>query len=467
MPSLRERYEKPAIIRHQMGALNGYARPRPTLPGGRIDGILAEELVAAHGSPLFVVSEGELRRRYREMQRAFSLRYPRATIAYSYKTNYLSAICATLHQEGAWAEVVSGYEYGIAEELGVPGPRIVFNGPLKRPDELERAIAAGSMINVDSYEEIAAIEAIGAKRDCPVPVGIRVNMLLNDPPWDRFGFNLESGQAMEAVRRVASSDHLRLRGLHTHVGTYVTDVNTYKTAATKIADFCSAIHRASDTVLEYLDFGGGYASHNRLHGQWLPVDHVVPTLDQYAEALTSGLLNATFPADRMPRLILEPGRALVDEAVHMLTSVVSSKRLSDGRRALVLDAGVNVLPTTYWYRHEFLAVRESEGVTEEVNLYGPMCMNIDCLQISAQLPPMRAGELIMVKNIGAYNFSQSMQFIQLRPAVVMVGDGGVEVIRRPETGGYVRLLENVPERLRSARPASATSQEGRKEGALS
>jgi len=187
----------------------------------------------------------------------------------------------------------------------------------------------------------------------------------------------------------------------------------------------------------------------------MPVDHVVPSLDRYAEALTSGLLSGSFPAARLPRLFLEPGRALVDEAVQLLTSVVSCKRLSDGKRAVVLDAGVNIMPTAYWYRHEVVAVKESAGVLEEVNLYGPMCMNIDCLQQGASLPPLRAGDLLVVRNVGAYNLAQSMQFIQLRPAVVMVGDGGIEVIRRPETGQYVRMLEDVPERLKAGAPVRA------------
>jgi diaminopimelate decarboxylase len=444
---VRERYEKPALIRHRLGHLNGWALPQNTLADGRIDGFSAHDLVERHGSPLFVVSEGELRRRYRELERAFSLRYPRVTVAYSYKTNYLSAICAVLHQEGAWAEVVSGFEYEIAEALRVPGDRIVFNGPLKRRAELEKAIAAGSMINVDSTEEIALIEAIARARGEIVPLGIRVNMLLNDPPWDRFGFNVENGQAAAAAARVASSPCLRLAGLHAHLGTYLTEVEMYARAAARVAELCASLRHGSGIELEYLDFGGGYASRNRLHGQCLPVDHVVPGLDRYAEALTGALLRGGFPADRLPRLIVEPGRALVDEAVQLLTRVISCKQLADGRRAVVLDAGVNVLPTAYWYRFEVVAVKEAASVTEEVSLFGPMCMNIDCLQQAAALPPLRGGDLLMVRKVGAYNFAQSMQFIQLRPAVVMLGDGGVEVIRDAETAQYARQLENVPGRL--------------------
>lgn len=450
MSSVRERYEKPVLIRHRMGALNQYARPQMTLSDGRIEGFSVADLVARHGSPLFVVSEAELRRRYREMMRAFSLRYPRVTIGYSFKTNYLSAICAVLRQEGAWGEVVSGFEYDIAESLGIPGSEIIFNGPLKRRHELEKAIAAGAMVNVDSLEEVALIESIAAARGERVPIGMRVNMVLNDQPWDRFGFNLENGDAKQMASRIASSPHLRLVGLHTHCGTYVTDVNTYAKAATKIADFCNELRQSSGIEMSYLDFGGGYAARTQLHGQSLPIDHVVPSIDRYAEALSSALLRGGFPADRLPRLILEPGRHLTAEAMHLITSVVSCKRLSDGRRGVVLDAGVNILPTSYWYRFDVMAVKDAASITEEVNLYGPMCMNIDCLQQSVPLPPLSAGDLLVVKNVGAYNLAQSMQFIQLRPAVVMLGDGGVEVVREAETGSYVRQLDHVPTRLKSA-----------------
>lgn len=447
--SLR-RYEKPTIVEHPMGHLNPFAHPRPVLPGGRIDGVRVRDLLDTYGSPLFVLSESELRRRYRDMQRAFSLRYPKVTIAYSYKTNYLATVCSILHQEGAWAEVVSGTEYEFAQQLGVPGHQIIFNGPMKSVSELERAIVAESIINADSLEEIRRVEAIASRLQRRVKLGIRINMVLSDNPWDRFGFNLESGAALEAARRVASSEHLTLAGLHTHIGTYITDVRQYERAATRFAEFCEVLQQQGGITIEYLDFGGGFASKNRLHGQWLPVEQVVPTMDAYAEALTSGLLKARFAPDAMPRIFLEPGRALIDEPMHLLCSVVSSKRLSDGRRGVVVDAGINLLPCVYWYRYEIVAAGDFSGPSEEVNLYGNMCMNIDCLQTEVSLPPLHEGDALVVKHVGAYNLAQSMQFIQPRPAVVMLGSAGVEVVRQAESASFLRQLDVVPERLRGA-----------------
>ena len=124
-------YEKPTIIRHTVGLANKFGRAPNAIPFPRVDGVPIRSLLQQYGSPLFIVSEQTLRRKYRDMKRAFSLRYPKVQISYSYKTNYLSAICATFQDEGVYAEVVSGFEYEIAKSLNVKGENIIFNGPHK------------------------------------------------------------------------------------------------------------------------------------------------------------------------------------------------------------------------------------------------------------------------------------------------------------------------------------------------
>ncbi|MDP2954718.1 MAG: diaminopimelate decarboxylase, partial [Chloroflexota bacterium] len=181
-------------------------------------------------------------------------------------------------------------------------------------------------------------------------------------------------------------------------------------------------------------------------------EQLTPSFDQYAEAICPALLRGPFRSMETPLLIMEPGRSLVDEAMYLLTSVVSTKRLASEQKGVVIDAGVNLLPTSYWYRHEIQVAQEvgnpsAGSVTEPVNIYGPLCMQIDVLQIGTNLPSLRRGDILVVKNVGAYNFSQSMQFIQPRPAVVLVKDGETEYLRLPETSEYLRQLEKVPERL--------------------
>lgn len=453
----RKPYEKPTIVRHRAGTMNKFGGMQSGMPFSKIDGVPVRDLAARYGSPLYVFSEGGLRRAYRDLQKAFALRYPKVQIAYSYKTNYLAALCALFHQEGAWAEVVSGFEYELALALNVPERQIIFNGPNKTEAELARAAAGGARIHADSYEEIEALERLAASTGKTIPIGLRVNMQLPTPLWDRFGFNLESGQAFDAARRAVAGGRLALTSLHTHIGTFVTETAAYRKAVEKLADFAAQLSEELKITLDAIDLGGGFASHATLHTQWLPPDDVVPSPDEYAEAICPPLLSGPFKPNAMPLLILEPGRALVDEAGYLIASVVSSKRLpATQQKAVVLDAGVNLLPTSYWYRLD-VSPAEPRGVTlESVSLYGPLCMQIDCLRQNVSLPPLRRGDLVVFKGIGAYNLSQSMQFIQPRPAAVLVGDGTVEVIRRPEDTAHLRSLDEVPARFAGEQPARAT-----------
>jgi len=447
-----EVYDKPTIIKHSLGLVNKFGKVSSASPHGSIDGFLLSQLIEQYGSPLWVVSEATLHRRYLEMYRAFSLRYPKVAIAYSYKTNYLSGICSIFHKEGAWAEVVSGFEYDIALDLGVPGEQIVFNGPCKTREQLERAAEMGSMINIDSHDELYLLEEIALARGEPIELGVRINMELYQPSWDRFGFNLESGQALDACKRVISSEGLRLVGLHIHVGTFITDVNIYHQMAEKLISFCYRLQDEHGVVFKYLDVGGGYASNNTIHSQLVSGQYVNPTVEQFAEAICPSILRGPFKTHGMPRLILEPGRILVDDAMYLLTSVVAMKTLPYGNRTVVLDAGVNLLPLCGYFRYDIHAAKgtpelSDDGLLEEVNLYGPLCMQADCIRLGIALPPLRKGDILVVRNVGGYSFSMSMQFIQPRPAVILVSDEQVEYLRLPETTEYIRHLERIPDRV--------------------
>jgi diaminopimelate decarboxylase len=133
----------------------------------------------------------------------------------------------------------------------------------------------------------------------------------------------------------------------------------------------------------------------------------------------------------------------------LISTVIAGKRQPDGQRGLILDAGVNLLFTSFWYNHTVLPAQEARGVPEPTTLYGPLCMNIDVLRDVVKLPPMAAGEQLVFHNVGAYNITQWMQFITLRPAVVMIGaHGDPAVIRAAETVEQLSSHEKVPEWLR-------------------
>ncbi|MBE0652487.1 MAG: diaminopimelate decarboxylase, partial [Bacteroidales bacterium] len=347
------RYERPVIKKLETNMPNKYGLRTEYQAMTHIDGVAVKDLIKEHGSPLFVISEQTIRRVYREAKKAFKTRYPKVQFAWSYKTNYLDAICRVFHQEGSWAEVVSGFEYDKAIRNGVDGTKIIFNGPDKTEKDLEKAIQNESLIHIDHLDELYSIIELATKMDKRPKVAIRINMDTGVyPMWDRFGFNYENGQAWDALNKIMRSDKLDLVGLHCHIGTFMLSASAYASAAYKLADLALGVKKKYKHDIKYIDLGGGFASKNTLKGSYLPGSDINPTFDDFAEAISSALINSDFEPDNMPLLILETGRALIDEAGYLLGSVISNKRSSTGKRTTIIDIGVNILFTSFWYDHK-------------------------------------------------------------------------------------------------------------------
>jgi diaminopimelate decarboxylase len=241
------------------------------------------------------------------------------------------------------------------------------------------------------------------------------------------------------------SDSLELIGLHCHIGTFMLSAQAYGIAASKMADLLVHVHKKFDHQIKYIDMGGGFASTNTLKGSYLQGMDISPSFDDYAEAISSALLNSDLDPDNMPLLILETGRALVDNAGYIAGTVLSNKRLSDGRRATIVDFGVNILFTSYWYNHRVSPVQDFSHYTEDTVIFGPLCMNIDVIRESVSLPILKKGDHLVVHHVGAYNMTQWMQFITLRPRILLIDTKSeVHVIREKESPDYISQLENVP-----------------------
>jgi diaminopimelate decarboxylase len=448
---MKKLYEKPVINKVQTGFMNKFGKSPLYMRRIRteIDGVSIEELVNKYGSPLFVISEKKLRQQYRKIYNAFASRYPNVQFGWSYKTNYLQAVCATLHQEGAIAEVVSAFEYEKARKLGIEGKDIIFNGPHKTLDILEVAAKEGAKIHIDHFDEIIDLETVADKIGRPIKVAIRLNMDTGIyPQWSRFGFNIENGQAMEAVKRIANSGKLILNGLHTHIGTFILEPMAYAKEVEKMVKFGYEVEDKFGFKIEYIDIGGGLPSKIKLKGTYLPPDIAIPPIDEYAEKITEALYTNLKPGD-FPTLYLETGRAIVDEAEYLITTVFASKRLPDGRKAYIVDAGVNILFTAFWYKFNVEIDREVQGINEPSVIYGPLCMNIDVLDDNILLPPLERGTRLIFSPVGAYNNTQWMQFIEYRPNVVMVmEDGSVEVVREKEDLTDIERRERLPDKLK-------------------
>jgi diaminopimelate decarboxylase len=280
-------------------------------------------------------------------------------------------------------------------------------------------------------------------------VAIRVNMDTGIyPMWDRFGFNYENGQAWDVLNKIMMSKKMDLVGLHCHIGTYMMIAAPYGVAASKLADLAVGLQQKYNHSIKYIDMGGGFASKNTLKGAYLPGSDTNPTFDDYAEVITSALLNSNINPDKLPTLILETGRALIDDAGYLLGTVIANKRSSLGRRNTILNIGVNILFTSFWYAHKLTPAQDFSHYTEDTTIYGPLCMNIDVIRENINLPLLNAGDNVVIHQVGAYNMTQWMQFITLRPVVVMITENrDVEVIRKGEKMNSISDYEEIPKHL--------------------
>lgn len=446
----KQKYERPFIKKLNAGLMNKFGTRTEFAPHTHIDGVAVKDLIKDYGSPLFVISEKQIRKNYQNAVRAFKTRYPKVQFAWSYKTNYMNAVCNVFHQEGSWAEVVSGFEYRKAKGNGVPADKIIFNGPDKSLEDLKMAVDDNALIHIDHFDELYMLTELVSGGSKKARVAIRVNMDTGVyPMWDRFGFNYESGQAWNAINKIMAAENLELVGLHSHIGTFMLTPNAYAVAATKLGDLAMNVKYRYNKNIQYLDLGGGFPSANTLKGSYLPGADIVPSIDDFAEAITNAILSQGYKPDELPLLVLETGRLLIDDAGYLLGSVIANKRLSDGRRATILDFGVNLLFTSFWYDHKISPAQEFTHHTEDMVLYGPLCMNIDVVRETVNLPLLNKGDHLVVHKVGAYNMTQWMQFIQMRPKIVMIDmNGKPHVIRQHETLEYLQQLEEVPEHLK-------------------
>lgn len=466
------------LISNELGRLgseaaadrNFYARGMHVRSIFEIDGCPVRDLVGKFGSPLFVFSEHCLREKAKCLRDGFRGRYPDTTFAWSYKTNYLSAVCGVLHQEGWIAEVVSDFEYQKARKQGIPGKDIVFNGPCKPRAILKTAIREGALIQIDHWEELCLIEELVAEVEAPVAVGMRVWLDAGiKPVWSKFGFSIESGEAGRAAAKILSNPKLTLHTLHTHIGTYVLEPKAYGVAARKLVALREQIRVEHDHLVPCLNLGGGFPSLSLLHGMVGNPEQFVPPIEHYADEITSVLND--LPVRQRPQLRLETGRFLVDEAGYLLTSVIAIKGIrhptvsgaewtardykeqmvlgEEAKASYLIDAGVNLLYTGAWYQINVYPERDTGEPLVPARLYGPLCMAIDVVRYSVDLPPLDVGDILALHPVGAYNLTQSMQFISYRPAVVMISEKGeAELIRKREVLEDVDGPECLPERLK-------------------
>jgi len=396
--------------------------------GGRlyIEGVPAQALAGRFGTPLYVYSRAAILGRYEALRRAFG---PRALVCYALKANSNGAVCRVLSAQGAGADIVSGGELVRALAAGFPAERIVFSGVGKTAEELALGLRRGVLtFNVESEEELDALEAAARRLKKRAPVSVRLNPDVDagTHPHITTGraenkFGVDSRTALALLERAHKSPWLRVRGVQCHIGSQITALAPYARAAASVARMIAALEKKGIGV-ELADFGGGLGI--SYDGE--------KTID--AAGLAKTLKAALKPWPRV-RLLVEPGRFLVADAGALLTTVLYRKR-TPRRRFIVVDAAMNDLarPALYGAHHPIVPVSKNGKRTVKADVVGPICESGDFLARGRALPPVERGDVLAVLKAGAYGFSMSSQYnSRPRAAEALVAGGGARLIRRRET----------------------------------
>lgn len=397
---------------------------------GRVvgDGIDLREIAARAGTPVYVYSAALIRDRYRSLDGAFTGHPHR--LHYAIKANATTAVAALLRELGAGADANSGGEIEVALRAGFSPRDVVFTGVGKTRDDLTRALSLGvAAINAESPGEVGRIAEIAAALKTTARIAVRVNpdVEAGSHPHISTGhrstkFGMSPGDAAVLMRDVAARGSLKPVGLHVHVGSQITRPEPLAQGAKVIADLARAL-AADGIVIEHLDVGGG------LGIAYEPGERVVEVRD-YANAI----LRAIEPSGLT--LVLEPGRWIVGPAGVLLTSVVDMKSQADAATFVVVDAGMTDLlrPALYGAWHDIQAAAPRPGELQRADVVGPVCETSDTLGRDRALPPTEVGDLLLVRDVGAYGSVMASNYNR-RPAAaeVLIDGESWRVIRRRQT----------------------------------
>ncbi len=382
------------------------------------------------GTPFYVLKLDRFRKNYHEFLESFRKIYTNTKIAYSYKTNYIPQLCKVIDELGGLAEVVSEMEYELALHIGVESKNIVFNGPYKSFKDIETALLSDSIINLDSHYEIDILQSIAsAHKSKQFGVGLRVSFLYDqNAELSRFGFNVENGSFAEAVQKIKRLNNVHIDGLHCHFMVPNKNAAGYREIAKKMIELYSADFTADK--LRYIDVGGGFFSPMppELEKQF---EEPVPNYQDYADAIATEFAEFFGKLEHKPQLILEPGIALVADAMDFITRVIDVKPLQGRSLALVNGSVYDIKPTLNKKNlpMEIVKKKVDENAVTEFDVVGYTCMENDYLSTNAS-GTISVEDYVIFKNVGAYTVVLKPPFIRMAPPIVTFSDSKWELVRR-------------------------------------
>ena len=411
-----------------------------------VGGVDMVELARREGTALYVMDEEHIRHQLREFRKWTSFHWKDVETVYAAKAFMCKAMCRLVHEEGCMVLCASGGEVAIALAAGVPPSRIQVHGNNKTLVEIEEAVEARvDRLVADSLLELDRVSRIASSRGLVQPVLVRVTpgirpdthgYIQTGQEDSKFGFGLNHGLAMDAVRHAVDLSGVRFAGLHMHIGSQIFALQSYSRAIEVMVDFMRHVRDETGQDVADLDVGGGIGIKYGLADE-------PSTVEQFGKVVVDGIKDE---CERnglpVPRILIEPGRAVVANAGVTLYTVGTIKEVPGIRTYVAVDGGMtdNIRPALYGARYECLVANKADlPRTEVVTVAGKHCETGDLIARDVPIQPVQTGDVLCVCSTGAYCQSMASNYNkQVRPGVVFVGEGRARAVVRRET--YEDLL---------------------------
>ncbi len=415
-----------------------------------IGGCDVAELAREFGTPLYLYDDEHLHVRAREIREAFQSRYPNALPLYATKAYFSPYLARIFKDAGLGLDVTSEGELEIARRVDFPRERIYLHGNNKTPAEIRAALTMGAdHIIVDNLDEIELLARLASDMNVTPRVLLRLapaidphthQYLATGVAESKFGLPLATGDALEAARRVMRlAPRLNLVGLHVHIGSQIFDLDPYREAIRVVLDFARQLHETLGFELQELDLGGGWGvGYTEEQGTLTPevvAEAIVDAISGFKVSRFQGLRFG--PETSNLKLLFEPGRAIVAQAGVAVYTVGAVKEIAGVRTYVSVDGGMgdNVRPSLYGAHYTArVANRMNDAATTRVAVAGRYCEQGDILIQDVALPPVAAGDLLVIPCAGAYQIPMASNYNMIpRPAVLALREGEARVVRRRET----------------------------------
>ena len=379
-------------------------------------------------------NEDKLTENFQKLLRAFKNRFESFDIAYSYKTNYTPYICKQLKSLGAIAEVVSDMELDLALKLGYNGEKIIYNGPYKSQKSLKKALLNNVTIHIDSFEELTLIEKLILENGYNAKIGIRINIDIYNRTRSRFGIDHQSKEFKKIISIISENPKIQLIGIHCHLP--YRDLNSFRLRAEKIIEICNTI----DIDYDYIDLGGGFLGPiNKKLEEKLNIKAI--SFDDYASEISNVFVDKWIK-NRLPKLIIEPGSALVADVFDFYCKVVSIKTIANKNIVTLSGSKFNILPTakkTFNLPIEILSVNKSDITKNKIyDLCGYTCIEDDILYESYE-GLIKINDIVKFNNVGSYSIVLKPPFILPNYPIILFGKSlnDFKILKEAEDFEYI------------------------------